>query len=112
MSYSHQQPTYVGVPEASEEAEGLEAREAAARGLPPPPEEIAAVVLPAGDAVPALEDLLAGVVITEGDGIRIEDPGPIGVVAGPAILIPRWLPKEVIVPGNDGGPCGGEEEGE
>lgn len=52
-------------------------------GPPPPPEQVAAVGLAVGDAVPPLEDLLAGVVVPErGPRGGVAHPLAGGVVAG------------------------------
>ena len=69
--------TNIGVPVALQEPARVEPGQVAPgpSGPPPPPEQVAAVGLAVGDAVPALEDLLAGVVVA--------DRGPRGGVAHP-----------------------------
>ena len=69
--------TNTGVPVALQEPARVEPGQVAPgpSGPPPPPEQVAAVGLAVGDAVPALEDLLAGVVVA--------DRGPRGGVAHP-----------------------------
>lgn len=51
------------------------------RGLPPPLGEVGGIGFVAGDAVPALEDLLASAVVPRRSGARVVDPRPVGVVA-------------------------------
>lgn len=90
-----------------EEAEGVELWEVAGGGPPAPAEEIEGVGLAGGDAVPALEDLLAGAVVARGEGGRVTDPGAGGVVAAAA-----GLRGCGVRPGNGGGSESGEEEEE
>jgi hypothetical protein len=53
------------------------------RGRPPPAEQVAGVTLAIGDAVPSLEDLLAGMVVAErGAREGVAHPLAGGVVAG------------------------------
>ena len=55
-------------------------------GRPPPTEQVAGVGLAIGDAVPALEDLLAGMVVAErGARDGVAHPLAGGVVAGPGL---------------------------
>lgn len=101
----------VGVAVEVEEAEGIERWEVAAGGLPAPPEEVPAVGFAAGDAVPALEDLLAGAVVAGGDGTRVADPGAGRVVAGAVRLLAELGGGELALR-SDGGSEGGEDEEE
>lgn len=86
--------TNTGVPVALQEPARVEAGELAAGliGRPPPAEQVAGVGLAIGDAVPALEDLLAGVVVAErGAREGVAHPLAGGVVAGlgPGVLARR-----------------------
>lgn len=63
-----------------EKPNGIKRREITALRLPPPLGEFTAVGFVAGNAIPALEDLLAGVVVL-GRRVRVVDPGSVGVVA-------------------------------
>jgi hypothetical protein len=77
--------TNFGVPVALQEPARVEPGQLAPgpRGPPPPPEHVAAVGLAVGDAVPALEDLLAGVFVAErGPRGGVAHPLAGGVVAG------------------------------
>lgn len=73
--------SYAGVPVALEETKGIDTRKVAAGGLPSPAEQIGAVGFVVGDAIPALKDLLAGLVVPGDDGVRVPDPGAVVVVA-------------------------------
>lgn len=73
--------TNVLVTVEAEESEGIERREVAMRGLPAPAESVQGFGFPVGDAVPALENLFAGVIIPRGHQIWVSDPRTIRVVA-------------------------------
>lgn len=69
------------ISEALEKLKRIERRKIAGVGLPVPQGQIANVGFSIGYAIPALEDLLAGVAVARSDR-RIVDPGPFGVIAG------------------------------
>lgn len=70
-----------GVGASAEEVKGVELGEIAVAGLPAPRGEGCGVGFVGAEAVPALEDLLAGVVVGGGSG-GVGDPCSVGVVAG------------------------------
>jgi hypothetical protein len=76
--------TDVGVPELVKKRNGIERREITEAGLPAPLGEFQSVGFVVGDAIPALEYLLARSVVPRGlrVGVGIVDPRPIRVVAG------------------------------
>lgn len=81
--------------------------------LPPPLDEFPAVGFVAGNAIPALENLLAGVVVP-GRRIRVVDPPPIGVVARPGRVGSIALPEFDALTRlrRNGGLSNGRENGE
>ena len=64
---------------------GIERREITGAGHPSPRGEIETVGFVIGDAIPALEYLLASSVVPGGFRVGYMDPGPIGVVAGSGV---------------------------
>lgn len=74
--------TNAGVPISLEKGGGIERREFASSGLPAPVDEIRSVGFVAGDAIPALENLLAGVVVPWGSPNWVMNPGSIREVTG------------------------------
>ncbi|RDY07835.1 hypothetical protein CR513_08001, partial [Mucuna pruriens] len=73
--------TNAGVGVSAEELSGVELGEIAVAGLPAPRGELPGVGFVGGEAVPALEDLLAGVVVPR--SLRgVADPCSVGIVAG------------------------------
>lgn len=76
--------TNAGVSVSVEEAKGVEVGEVAAVGLPAPRGEMWGVGFVGGDAIPALEDLLARVVVPGSTG-GVVDPRSVGIVAGTAV---------------------------
>lgn len=81
--------------------------------LPPPLDEIPAVGFVAGNAIPALENFFAGVVVP-GRRIRVVDPPSIGVVARPGRIGSLALPEfEALMRlRRNGGLSNGRENGE
>jgi len=70
-----------GVCVSAEEVKGMELGEIAVAGLPAPGGEKSGVGFVGREAVPALEDLLAGVVVGWNSG-RMSDPFSVGEIAG------------------------------
>jgi len=66
---------------SAEEVKGVELGEIAVAGLPAPGGETRGVGFVGGEAVPALEDLLAGVVVGWDSG-GVSDPCSVGEIAG------------------------------
>lgn len=70
---------------SAEELSGVELGEIAEAGLPAPRGEMWGVGFVGGEAVPALEDLLAGIVVPRSPR-GVVDPCSVGVVAGTAVV--------------------------
>lgn len=70
-----------GVSVIVKEPNGIELREIAAVGVPAPLGEFSSVGFVSGDAIPALEDLLTGVVVPRSPRVVV-DPFSIGIVTG------------------------------
>ncbi|KAK7831753.1 hypothetical protein CFP56_027037, partial [Quercus suber] len=104
--------TDVGVSELVKKRKGIERREITGVGLPSPRGEIETVGFVVGDAIPALEYLLASSIVLRGFRVGLMDPGPIGVVAGSGVGGPG-LEGAVVGVGRRGrGGFSGEREEE
>lgn len=81
---THQRVTLtdISIPVSLEESDRIKRPEfTATMGPPPPLDQITRVRLPAGNAIPALEDLLAGAVVPRGVKTGVVNPGSVRVVA-------------------------------
>jgi len=93
---------------SAEEVKGMELGEIAVAGLPAPCGEMRGVGFVGGEAVPALEDLLAGVVVGWNSG-GMSDPCSVGEIAGSAGMFVEGGKR--VGNGRGGGGCElGEKE--
>lgn len=96
MSVGKKESTNAGVPVLLQKRRRIEGRKITLPGLPPPLVEIASVGFVAGNTVPALEYLLARVVVPRRSGIRFVNPRPVGVVARPGRSCSRVGPIDLV----------------
>lgn len=69
-----------------EKAERVEPWEIAMRRLPTPVDEFFSIGFVGGNAIPALENLLARMVVPGSGGIGVVDPSSMGIVTGSVLL--------------------------
>lgn len=79
--YERESLTNALISESLEKLKGIQRWKIAIIGLPAPQGQITSVGFVVGDAIPALEDLLAGVIVARSDR-WIVDPCPFRVIAG------------------------------